>query len=611
MFAHGLLQAVVYDDASTDDSVHVVQQWAKRHAEDVHVKLLEGLRLGQTGARGAGFGRNQCVAAASGEFVCMLDSDDVMEPNRVSRQLAALLEAERGPITGALARYAARSTLPPVALDGGVSGCASAAIGLEPASKRTSASSSAPEASDRPEMILVGSRVTRMPAESTPRYTQWINQSPQTELWLQQYREVSLVQPTWFLRRSAFVAVGGYGVEMPVAAATRASPTTSAPAATEETTGALSRPSKATMKRRAKLSAAMAQGLVKRPHATVAGLDSAVCLPGMVHAEALRVQCAGLAAFNAYCRAHFEARIRQAKVVKRSAPALHVTASPPPAPGKRCRPASPAPIDTAGTGEAAGSPLAAASSSGGRGSAPSGSPAAAAAPTIAGVSTAEAMHRGSTRVQFPEDLLFILAFAAAGGAFLRVDASLLRYRCTPGSVSWNIPRKALLAVKTGAFEVRELGLQGPLPASAGGSVGARWEFLDSGSQDLAKRCLEAVSGGSTMARGVPSPLAAGFSVWGCGRDGAQFLSSLSPEGLNLVRCCGDIDPKKVAAGKVRVCPVTAGSAAVTVPVVSVEEMPPPMVTCVAMNRGGEFEARLGAWMARHGAVRGLDVWHVV
>jgi hypothetical protein len=462
-------------------------------------------------------------------------------------------------------------------------------------------------------MVLVGSRVTRVPAESTPRYTQWINKSQQEELWLQQYREVTMVQPTWFLRKSAFLAVGGYGIE--------ASP--KPPASVDAAPGS-ARLSKGERKRAGKVQAALNQGLVKRSFPSAAALDSGVCVPGVVDCDAVRVQCAGIAAFNAYCHGHFEARIKQAKVAKRSAAAAAEATGDDPveARGSHKRPRHPM-MAVAGTGVASNGalfhptgpahPLAAAAAGDDDGTSKGASAAAAAAGdddgTSKGASAAAVMQKGSTRVQFPEDLLFLLAFAAAGGSFVRVDESLLRYRCTPGSVSWNIPRRALLAVRTAAFEVRELRLPGPLPLRTGGSPGTRWEFLGKACQDLACRCLaEAVP---TARAHEHSPMSSGFSVWGAGRDGSQFLSSLSPQGLALVRCCGDIDPKKLAAGSVLVHPMIAGSASRSVPVVAIDDLPAPVVTCVALNRGGEFEARLGEWMKRSGGVRGLDVWHVI
>lgn len=235
--------------------------------------------------------------------------------------------------------------------------------------------------------------------------------------------------------------------------------------------------------------------------------------------------------------------------------------------------------------------------------------AAAAAADSAGTPTgaAAALRKRSARVQFPEDLLFVHCLWAAGGRPARVDEPLVRYRCTPGSVSWNIPRRALLAVKAAAFEVRELSQTGPLGADGAGG-GHGWELLTADTQALAVQC----AGRAAAEAAAPArALASGFSVWSAGRDGSQFMASLSPAGLALVRCAGDVDPKKLAAGFVAVTPgFQPGAAVVKVPVKPVRELEAPVVTCVVLTPGSEFEKGLGAWMRARGARRGVDVIHM-
>ena len=48
---------------------------------------------------------------------------------------------------------------------------------------------------------------------STAHYTAWCNSLTRAQLRLQQYREVTVIHPTWFLSRAAFDAVGGYQVQ--------------------------------------------------------------------------------------------------------------------------------------------------------------------------------------------------------------------------------------------------------------------------------------------------------------------------------------------------------------------------------------------------------------
>ena len=63
---------------------------------------------------------------------------------------------------------------------------------------------------------LLGSNFTRVPEEATPRFTEWHRtlETPQ-DLVLQQYREVTLSHPTWFMSRRVWELVGGYSEEYP------------------------------------------------------------------------------------------------------------------------------------------------------------------------------------------------------------------------------------------------------------------------------------------------------------------------------------------------------------------------------------------------------------
>ena len=51
--------------------------------------------------------------------------------------------------------------------------------------------------------------------DATKRYREWHNSLNEEQIYLQQYREVTIAQPTWFLSRSIFDLVGGYNEEFP------------------------------------------------------------------------------------------------------------------------------------------------------------------------------------------------------------------------------------------------------------------------------------------------------------------------------------------------------------------------------------------------------------
>jgi hypothetical protein len=99
---------------------------------------------------------------------------------------------------------------------------------------------------------------------------------------------------------------------------------------------------------------------------------------------------------------------------------------------------------------------------------------------------------------FGEDPLFLHRHLHAGGALVRVEAPLVLYRYSPGSLSWRVPRRVLLQLKAALFEERVM-------------------------RDR---------------RGA-------WTIWGAGRDGKDFFKALSPAGRAAVAAWIDIDPGKV------------------------------------------------------------------
>jgi glycosyltransferase involved in cell wall biosynthesis len=80
-------ELVVVDDASTDRTAEVVADYA---AADPRIRLIrQGTRLGRARAR------NLAAAHARGEFLAVVDGDDVSEPDRFAA-LAGQLEADPG-----------------------------------------------------------------------------------------------------------------------------------------------------------------------------------------------------------------------------------------------------------------------------------------------------------------------------------------------------------------------------------------------------------------------------------------------------------------------------------------------------------------------------------
>jgi succinoglycan biosynthesis protein ExoO len=75
------LEIIVSDDASTDDSVELITAMMR---EDPRIRLLR-----DEVNRGPGAARNRAVPLARGEWIAMMDGDDLMHPDRLERLIGA------------------------------------------------------------------------------------------------------------------------------------------------------------------------------------------------------------------------------------------------------------------------------------------------------------------------------------------------------------------------------------------------------------------------------------------------------------------------------------------------------------------------------------------
>ena len=181
-----------YDDGSTDGSWDRLQQLQaqyrhpttttkKEHPQSSSTKhdarIPATLHLGQgTASRGAGFARNRAVALGPSSslpnddhspqqtYICLLDSDDWMHAARVATQVDAFGK-------------------------------------LDPHQR---------------ERTLMGCTFARDPPDATRHYTHWCNELDDQRLYLERYRELTIIQPTWMMPLSWFRdTLGGY-IEAPL-----------------------------------------------------------------------------------------------------------------------------------------------------------------------------------------------------------------------------------------------------------------------------------------------------------------------------------------------------------------------------------------------------------
>jgi glycosyltransferase involved in cell wall biosynthesis len=82
------LQICAHDDGSSDGSLALLLQWQRKiseeHSADVSMVVTSG-----SACRGVGGARNAAIASSSAEWLCFLDADDIMRPNRITLQASA------------------------------------------------------------------------------------------------------------------------------------------------------------------------------------------------------------------------------------------------------------------------------------------------------------------------------------------------------------------------------------------------------------------------------------------------------------------------------------------------------------------------------------------
>uniref|UniRef100_A0A8W8JG41 Glycosyltransferase 2-like domain-containing protein n=1 Tax=Magallana gigas TaxID=29159 RepID=A0A8W8JG41_MAGGI len=142
----------IFNDGSTDGTISKLEEWR----ETLREKSISVTLGGHTSdPRGVGYAKNQAVEQSSGVYLCFQDIDDVMSPDRVSKQYQA-----------------ARSE----------------------------------------QNSIIGSKFHREPEGSTERFTKWANTLSQDQLYSQIYTShgPTLIMPTWFCHRSVYNKAGGF-----------------------------------------------------------------------------------------------------------------------------------------------------------------------------------------------------------------------------------------------------------------------------------------------------------------------------------------------------------------------------------------------------------------
>jgi glycosyltransferase involved in cell wall biosynthesis len=75
------LEVIVMDDGSSDDSLHIAQEFAQAHDE---VKVLHQANAGASAAR------NKAIRASQGEYILPVDADNIIDPRYIEEAQAVL-----------------------------------------------------------------------------------------------------------------------------------------------------------------------------------------------------------------------------------------------------------------------------------------------------------------------------------------------------------------------------------------------------------------------------------------------------------------------------------------------------------------------------------------
>lgn len=151
----GPIEVSIFDDASTDGSGEAIRAWAEVLRDHGFEAVVTGScwEGRSRPAGGIGYAKNRSAEQSSGEYLCFLDVDDEMYPTRIERQVAV---------------------------------------------------------SAANPMAIVGGGLVRDPPDATVHWMWWANGMEPDQLWLQQFRETTVLMPTWFIPRRLYDAVGGF-----------------------------------------------------------------------------------------------------------------------------------------------------------------------------------------------------------------------------------------------------------------------------------------------------------------------------------------------------------------------------------------------------------------
>lgn len=141
------LEVVIFNDCSIDNTKEIIFEWIVKNKNNDFI-IIYG-ENNDPSLSSCAFARNSAIIISSGELLAHLDADDYMTSNRIEKQVDLYLKRK-------------------------VNDC------------------------------IIGCNFDRIPLDSTQYYTNWLNYLNEDDLMKQQFRECSIIAPSWMYTRQVY-----------------------------------------------------------------------------------------------------------------------------------------------------------------------------------------------------------------------------------------------------------------------------------------------------------------------------------------------------------------------------------------------------------------------
>lgn len=142
------LEVILFNDCSVDNTKEILLSWIQLNNNNNSLTIIYS-ENNDPSLSSCAFARNSAIIQSSGELIAHLDADDYMDPFRIEKQVELYISIEN-------------------------------------------------------KDCIIGCNFNRIPDDSTPYYTNWLNSLNDLDLLKQQFRECSIIAPTWMYPKAVY-----------------------------------------------------------------------------------------------------------------------------------------------------------------------------------------------------------------------------------------------------------------------------------------------------------------------------------------------------------------------------------------------------------------------